>query len=112
MEIGNLGIRQIVVPEDDKDPTTNFSERVTNGYTDVVKGDVSRSGSWRVASLDVARFDSRSALNQDDSETILTETSEWMLASLLSKITSVLHPTVKLVERQECSKQSPLPNTY
>lgn len=63
LEIRNLGIRQIVVPENDKDPTTSFSERVTNRYTDVVKGDVSRSGSWRVASLDVARFDSRSALN-------------------------------------------------
>ena len=59
------------VTHNDEDTTTHFPESVFYGNTDVVKRHICSASSGRIACLDLLRLDTRTARDEEDSQTVL-----------------------------------------
>jgi hypothetical protein len=64
------------IPQDNKNASTFFTKSVLDRYPDVVKSNIGRPSSGRVACLYLLGLNPRSAFYENDSETILCLTAD------------------------------------
>jgi hypothetical protein len=69
-------LRNENAPENNENTTTFFTKCILNGYLDIVKCDVSGTGSGRVTRLDLRSFDTGPSFYQDNSEAIFRLASD------------------------------------
>lgn len=97
----------VKVAEHHEDAAALFAERVLDRHLDVVERDVCRAGGGRIRRLDRLRGDAFAALDENDRETVLRETVSTNRTSWRAGhgLTSVLHPTVKLADKDDAADQ-------